>query len=107
MEGAPVQAHISTDSLIDSRWSAEQGADEPFLSCIHEAQHVNWSDELEELHEDISRTHFIDVWTRRAMLARIGALPAAPIVIDVGCSTGYLLADLHARLPDATLVGVD
>ncbi len=28
-------------------------------------------------------------------------------MVDVGCSTGYLLEDLRARLPHATLVGVD
>ena len=41
------------------------------------------------------------------MLARLDRLPAAPIVIDIGCSSGYLLADLRASLPQATLVGVD
>lgn len=68
---------------------------------------LNWSQELEELHEQSSRTHFIDVWTRRAVLERLGPLPPAPTVIDIGCSSGYLLADLSARLPDATLIGVD
>ena len=68
---------------------------------------VNWSDELEELHEESSRTHFIDVWTRRAMLDRIGSLPFPAQVADIGCSSGYLLEDLRSALPTARLVGVD
>jgi SAM-dependent methyltransferase len=78
-----------------------------FASHVAGEHSVNWSDELEELHEESSRTHFIDVWTRRAMLARIGRLPATPTVIDVGCSTGYLLEDLRRVLPAARLIGVD
>jgi SAM-dependent methyltransferase len=68
---------------------------------------VNWSEELEELHEESSRTHFIDVWTRRAILSRLGPLPPSAVVIDAGCSTGYLLEDLRAHLPDGRLTGFD
>ncbi|HLM85040.1 MAG TPA: methyltransferase domain-containing protein [Solirubrobacteraceae bacterium] len=79
----------------------------PFASHVAAEHHVNWSDDLEELHEESSRTHFIDVWTRRAILARLGALPPTPTVVDVGCSTGYLLEDLHSAIPAAELIGVD
>jgi SAM-dependent methyltransferase len=92
---------------LDGGWPAEGEAAEPFISCVPGEYRVNWSAELEEMHAESSRTHFIEVWTRRAMLARLGPLPARPTLLDVGCSTGYLLADLRARLPDATLVGVD
>jgi SAM-dependent methyltransferase len=70
---------------------------------------VNWSDALEELHEESSRDHFLDVWTRTSLLdgmRRFG--PAAPeVVLDAGCSSGYLLEDLRRALPRATLLGVD
>jgi len=79
----------------------------PFVSYVDADHSVNWSEDLEELHEESSRTHFIDVWTRRAMLARLGELPEAPTVVDVGCSTGYLLEDLQQDLPHARLIGVD
>jgi SAM-dependent methyltransferase len=68
---------------------------------------VNWSDELEELHEESSRTHFIDVWTRTAMIERLGDLGIKPRLADIGCSTGYLLEDLRARFPEAALIGID
>jgi SAM-dependent methyltransferase len=80
---------------------------EPYVSYVSAGHTVNWSEDLEELHDESSRTHFIDVWTRRAILARLGPLPATPTVIDVGCSSGYLLEDLHRAVPGASLIGVD
>jgi SAM-dependent methyltransferase len=79
----------------------------PFVSHVSSEHEVNWSEDLEKLHEESSRTHFIDVWTRRAMLARVGPLPAGPTVIDVGCSSGYLLEDLRRAIPAVRLIGVD
>ncbi len=92
---------------FEDGWLADGGARHPYLSYVDSGQPVNWSEDLEALHEESSRTHFIDVWTRRAVLARIGSLPPAPTVLDVGCSTGFLLEDLRALAPRAALVGVD
>ena len=81
----------------------------PFVPYA-ESLDVNWSDELESLHEESSRDHFLDVWTRTALLDALAAseLPAAgPVILDAGCSSGYLLEDLRATYPDATLVGLD
>jgi SAM-dependent methyltransferase len=77
------------------------------MSHVAAGHVVNWSDDLEALHEESSRDHFIDVWTRRAMLARLGPLGPSPRVLDVGCSSGYLLEDLRRAMPDAALTGVD
>ena len=70
---------------------------------------VNWSDALEELHEEASRDHFLDVWTRTSLLDGMRTFgPAQPeVVLDAGCSSGYLLEDLRRELPTASLVGVD
>lgn len=62
---------------------------------------------LERLHEELSRTHCLDVWTRVAMLERLGALPYDATAIDIGCASGYLLQDLHRRAPHVTLIGLD
>jgi ubiquinone/menaquinone biosynthesis C-methylase UbiE len=80
---------------------------QPFVSHVAAGQAVNWSEELEALHEESSRDHFIDVWTRRAMLARLGSLGARPTLLDLGCSSGYLLEDLRSAVPNAALTGVD
>jgi len=68
---------------------------------------MNWSDELEDLHQESGRTHFLEVWTRQAILARIGDLPPSAVIVDLGCSTGHLLEDLRSARPHATLFGVD
>jgi SAM-dependent methyltransferase len=69
---------------------------------------VNWSDELEALHEDVTRTHFLDVQTRRAIVRALApAIPPGGTAADLGCSSGLLLAQLHAERSDVALVGVD
>ena len=68
---------------------------------------VNWSDDLEVFHEESGREHFLEAWTRDAIVARIGRLGPEATVVDVGASTGYLLEDLAASFPAARLVGID
>jgi ubiquinone/menaquinone biosynthesis C-methylase UbiE len=81
----------------------------PFAAYA-ESLDVNWSDDLESLHEESSRDHFLDVWTRTAMLDSLleWLTPKrAPVVLDAGCSSGYLLEDLRAAYPNAQLIGAD
>ena len=92
---------------FDQGWMTSAEVRQPFLSYVNDDPSLNWSDQLEELHEEASRTHFIDQWTRSAMLARLGPLPQAPCIADIGCSTGFLLEDLRVAYPDALLIGID
>ena len=92
---------------FDRGWVVGDDQRVPFLSYAAFDVSVNWSDELESLHEESTRAHFLDVWTRRAMLDRVGTLPASCTVLDLGCSTGYLLEQLRSEYPAATLLGVD
>ncbi len=83
-------------------------ASEPAFTAYAQCLDVNWSDDLEALHEESSRDHFIDVWTRRALLESVlDRLPADGVVVDAGCSSGYLLEDLRRARPAAELIGVD
>jgi SAM-dependent methyltransferase len=72
-----------------------------------DATPANWSEELEEFHEEATRDHPIEVLTRRTILSRIGTLPSKPTIVEVGCSTGYLLEDLRDSHPSARLIGLD
>ncbi|MGO9958243.1 MAG: class I SAM-dependent methyltransferase [Solirubrobacteraceae bacterium] len=92
---------------FDLGWQLEGEPMAAFLSYVGPDPSVNWSDELEHLHEESSRAHFLDRWTRSAIIERVGPMPPAARIVDVGCSTGFLLEDLRARYPGATLVGVD
>ena len=83
------------------------GGSEPYLSYVETDPSVNWSDGLEALHEESSRTHFLDRWTRSEIVGRVGPVAVDDAILDVGCSTGYLLEDLIAAYPQADLVGVD
>lgn len=89
----------------------EPGADEPrpFLSYLSEAADVQWSSELESLHEEPSRTHFIDVLTRGLAIHALEPqmLGERPVIVDLGCSTGHFLRDLETECPQAFLAGVD
>ena len=82
---------------------------EPAFTAYAQSLDVNWSDALEELHEEASRDHFLDVWTRTSLLDGMWKYGPAPpqVVLDAGCSSGYLLEDLRRELPNASLVGVD
>jgi ubiquinone/menaquinone biosynthesis C-methylase UbiE len=90
----------------DDGW-VDGGQRLPYFSTVEADPSVNWSDDLEQLHEESSRSHFLDRWTRQALLEAIGPQPAGATIIDLGCSTGYLLEDLERAYPDATLIGVD
>ena len=109
MAGSPVRTPPGLEALpaFDRGWRRLDGGTDPYISFVDEQHAVNWSAQLEELHEEASREHFIDVWTRRSMLARLGELPPAAVIVDLGCSTGYLLEDLRDTYPDALLTGID
>jgi SAM-dependent methyltransferase len=88
-------------------WLRPDGGRDAYLSYAGDDHTVNWSAELERLYVDHSREHFIDVWTRRAILERIGPLPAKAVIADLGCSSGHLLSDLRRARPGAQLIGID
>jgi SAM-dependent methyltransferase len=67
----------------------------------------NWSEDLEEFHEESTRDHPIELLTRGMMLARLDPLPPRATIVEVGCSTGYLLQDLRAAYPASRLIGLD
>jgi SAM-dependent methyltransferase len=69
-----------------------------------------WTDQLTEFHEDnAGPDHFIDRASRNHAVAQIKryASGAAPIILEVGCSSGFLLQDLQRALPNALLIGSD
>lgn len=92
---------------FDRGWLRPDGGRDPCLRYVEDRHPVNWSAELEELHVETSRDHFIDVWTRGAILERLSPPAPEEVIVDLGCSTGYLLRDLRRVRPRAQLIGVD
>jgi SAM-dependent methyltransferase len=68
---------------------------------------VNWSEDLEEFHEESTRDHPIEVLTRTTMIRLLGELSPTATIVEVGCSTGYLLEDLRRTFPSAGVFGFD
>jgi SAM-dependent methyltransferase len=69
-----------------------------------------WSDALTTMHEDVAgAAHPIDVASRRHAVDQLCRhLPRADaVVLEVGCSSGYLLKDMGDALPEAFLIGAD
>lgn len=88
-------------------WDRGDGAQAAYLPYTEPAG-INWSAELEALHEESSRDHPIDLATRGALVEGVAeALGEHGAAVDVGCSSGYLLEDLLRARPGATLYGVD
>jgi SAM-dependent methyltransferase len=62
------------------------------------------------MHEDVAGTaHPIDVASRRHAVGQLRRHLSRPdgVVLEVGCSSGYLLQAMRGALPDAFLIGVD
>ena len=75
----------------------------------YDAETSHWSDDLTSLHEaEAGHDHPIDVASRRLAVSSMRRLHAsAPIILDVGCSSGFVLEDLRQTLPQASLIGAD
>jgi ubiquinone/menaquinone biosynthesis C-methylase UbiE len=93
--------------VFEDGWRRADGERDAYLRYVDDGHPVNWSPTLEAMHLDHTRQHFIDVCTREAMLDRIGPLPTGAVIVDLGCSSGYLLEDLRRAEPYAQLIGVD
>ena len=71
---------------------------------------AGWSDDLTALHEEAAGySHPIDLASRRDAIAQVRRyLPATTAVImEIGCSSGFLIKDLVKLFPAATVVGAD
>ena len=68
-----------------------------------------WDDDLTRLHEEAGgAAHSIDVASRqRAIAALRKSAQAARAILEIGSSSGYLLSEMKAELPNAVVVGSD
>ncbi len=69
-----------------------------------------WTDELTELHESAGdEQHYINLASHEHAVSRMERwmTAATPVIIDIGCSSGYTVRLLRARMPHATIIGAD
>jgi len=79
----------------------------------YDAGDSGWDESLTDLHEEVAEggQHPIDVASRRrarAMLKKYLRTPAADaVLLEAGCSSGYLLEELLEDWPESLVVGSD
>jgi SAM-dependent methyltransferase len=79
----------------------------------YEAGPSGWSESLTSLHENAAGegTHPIDVASRRharaALRRHLRVRPSEAVLLEAGCSSGYLLRELQGDWPDSLVIGSD
>ena len=76
----------------------------------YDAADSHWSPELTELHEaEAGSTHPIDRASRELAIQSIEQFSGRRgiLVLDVGCSSGFILDEIRRRLPEVELIGSD
>ena len=74
------------------------------------AEESHWSPDLTQLHEaEAGSTHPIDRASRKLAVRSLRHFVSTkvPIILDIGCSSGFLLEEIRNCLPQAALVGSD
>lgn len=76
----------------------------------YDVSQSGWTDELTQLHEEVGGSdHFIDVASRNYAIEEVTrSVTSAPsTVLEIGCSSGFLLRELLQRLPRHRIIGAD
>jgi SAM-dependent methyltransferase len=69
-----------------------------------------WNDDLTSFHENLAgKDHYIDRASRANAVRCLKKFTPGtpPTIIDIGCSSGFMLRDLRAAMPAANLIGSD
>jgi len=73
---------------------------------------AGWSDDLTALHEEAAGdNHPVDLASRRDAISQVRTSllrsVSSSVIMEIGCSSGFLIKDLIKSFPDATVVGAD
>lgn len=68
-----------------------------------------WSEHLTEMHENnLSNSHPIDIFSRTNCIKNIKKFSLNKnVIMDIGCSSGYLVKDLIQAFPKSFVIGAD
>src|SRR5580704_3963815 len=83
---------------------------EQFEILTYSESESAWSPELTALHEkEASTSHPIDIASRTMAIESMKMIQgrSGPIILDVGCSSGFLVEDLLREIPQAAIIGAD
>jgi SAM-dependent methyltransferase len=71
---------------------------------------AGWSDDLTEIHEDVAGDrHPIDIASRKDAIRQLRQFlkEPQPLILEIGCSSGFFLKDATRAFPNAIFVGAD
>lgn len=112
MTNAPVTFPSLAENQSPPVWTGacfELGGEKLKVLSYH-ATKSGWSDDLTQMHEDSSGdNHYIDVASRQNAINELTAvlIQEEPVLLEVGCSSGFFLEALQKKAPHADLVGSD
>jgi SAM-dependent methyltransferase len=106
----PLPLNATSAPVWDGKaFQFDHGASSPVLACTQADSH--WSDDLTLLHEAEAGQgdHPIDIASRLLALRTLRKYLSSRqgIVLDAGCSSGFLLHDIHRAFPGIPLIGSD
>ena len=71
---------------------------------------AGWSDDLTALHEEaVGESHPIDIASRNDALsqAKLSEPDSNTVIMEIGCSSGFLIRELVAEFPNSVIIGAD
>lgn len=71
---------------------------------------AGWSDDMTAMHEEVAGdSHPIDLASRKDALAQVKRFLPFPeaVILEIGCSSGFLIRDLVKIFPNAVILGAD
>jgi SAM-dependent methyltransferase len=96
----------------DPEWTGAgfRVGDQIFPVLEYSENFAGWSDDLTIFHEEVAgETHPIDIASREDALnqLRIHLNHSSPTILEIGCSSGFLLKSIAHQFPNATIIGSD
>jgi 2-polyprenyl-3-methyl-5-hydroxy-6-metoxy-1,4-benzoquinol methylase len=104
----PAPSGCSEPAVWTGREFLVDGNPAPILS--YDTGPAAWNDELTQVHEEAAGgDHYIDRASRENAVEQLRRWlrPTSAIIMDIGCSSGFLLTLLRRRFPDCVIVGAD
>lgn len=108
----PFQFEAPEGHFLKPIWTGEEFIlDSSHLRVLEYSENFSgWSDDLTKLHEEsIGSGHPIDIASRANAIRQISDHISRPgmVILEIGCSSGFLICEMQKKLRDAIIIGAD
>ena len=104
----PPPAGYVSNPIWDGKNFSFDGIQTPVLE--YSENFAGWSNDLTTLHEEAAGdSHPIDLASRNDAVAQVRKFMPSPqaVIMEIGCSSGFLIRDLAKSFPEAIILGAD